>query len=905
MRVWIATALIALLAALLWPAGEQPHADAPPQPQLRRAEPWLTLAAQPRFTLRLTSSRDLCTAGTLTEISWQISGGAPPYTLSIDGESTDPTTENIRINCGALTETEAADEEAALAAKTITATVTDSRGVRREAALEVARAKALPAPAAAVKVYPSPNSISFEWLGAGGSTACDVEAPFAVRWRRSGATEWSYGLYQSDSHDACKVWRAFGGLQEGIAYEAAIAALRDPIESESPEALQWTNTTQGATVTTPSGVVVSSTHDSATVRWNRQPSAYLYVVSLAGPNGGRSTRLWRDLSESAWGDATSGIHEVVFRHLPSDTAFAVYVTIPTNVHQKRLVAETQVRTKAAPAAWTPPLRGAQNLRASATPDSITVRWDAPFVGADDSYKVTVYHPRYPSKPLIKWVYRNEFSQGNLEADLTYRVIIEHEGIVRAPKEIRVTTGTPAQPRNGAGPAGEQPHADAPPPQLRRAEPWLTLAAQPRFTLWLTSSRDLCTAGTLTEISWQISGGAPPYTLSIDGESTDPATDNIHINCGALTEAEAADEEAALAAKTITAVVTDSRGVRRETALEVQRARALPPLSVSADIWPLPEGLGVEWPRVDVSRCDVGECFAIRWRPAGETTWTIEPFQPTVHIVDELHHYIGGLDSGATYEVAVATIRDTIERETPSALRWTASVSGTTLTAPTGLTATATHDIVTLRWNRQPSAKFYYVFLNGGDGGLQNHLRALERDTWGDASTAFHEVVFPNLPSDTEFRAIVTSHYRPDDGPPAQATATIRTLPAPSGHTELPRGPQNLRATATDTSIAAMWDPPFSNAPSGYTVRLYHPASARPWVEGVWSPDLTITFRDLQAETTYRLVVEQHGPVANPAEISVTTSTSSPAVEGAESDSIPYLEPPPPSIRHCSHSSLCE
>ena len=45
MRRWITTALIALLAALLWPAGEQTRADAPPAPELRRAEPWLTLAA--------------------------------------------------------------------------------------------------------------------------------------------------------------------------------------------------------------------------------------------------------------------------------------------------------------------------------------------------------------------------------------------------------------------------------------------------------------------------------------------------------------------------------------------------------------------------------------------------------------------------------------------------------------------------------------------------------------------------------------------------------------------------------------------------------------------------------------------------------------------------------------------
>ena len=54
------------------------------------------------LTLELTSSRDLCTANTLTELSWTIAGGRPPYTLSIDGETVDAESESYRVNCGAI-----------------------------------------------------------------------------------------------------------------------------------------------------------------------------------------------------------------------------------------------------------------------------------------------------------------------------------------------------------------------------------------------------------------------------------------------------------------------------------------------------------------------------------------------------------------------------------------------------------------------------------------------------------------------------------------------------------------------------------------------------------------------------------------------------------------------------------
>ena len=440
---------------------------------------------------------------------------------------------------------------------------------------------------------------------------------------------------------------------------------------------------------------------------------------------------------------------------------------------------------------------------------------------------------------------------------------------------------------GLARADAPPESDEPPAERWSADPrlWLALIEwRQRLRLELESSRELCTAGTLTEISWEISGGTPPYALSVEGSPVNASADNVRINCGALSETEAADEKAALAAKRVTAVVTDSRGVRREAALDVARARALPAPDAVGGIRPYHDALTFTWGGIDVSRCSTAECYALRWRPIGEATWRIALFQFSPHVSDALNFYIDGLSSGRSYEAATAAIRDRVESETPDALSWSNTVRGVTLTAPTGLTATATYDTVTLRWDRQPSATQYNVWLNGGDGGLSNHITDDDEAAWGDPSGEFHEVVFRDLPSGMEFTAIVVSEYAAD-GSSMEATTKVRTLPMPAGREALPRGPQNLRVTATPTSITATWDEPFSGAPSGYIVSLYHPSVETPWLEWVWAPDLAVTFSELQPNVTYRLAVEQLGPVANPAELSITTNDSpSAAAQGVVGDS---------------------
>ena len=91
----------------------------------------------PPLDLKLESSRELCTAGTLTEVSWEISGGVAPYELSIEGAEVGLDADNIRINCGPLPADPVTGELIASQPKMFHASVSDSRGVSAAASVAV------------------------------------------------------------------------------------------------------------------------------------------------------------------------------------------------------------------------------------------------------------------------------------------------------------------------------------------------------------------------------------------------------------------------------------------------------------------------------------------------------------------------------------------------------------------------------------------------------------------------------------------------------------------------------------------------------------------------------------------------------------------------------------------------
>ena len=112
---------------------------------------------------------------------------------------------------------------------------------------------------------------------------------------------------------------------------------------------------------------------------------------------------------------------------------------------------------------------------------------------------------------------------------------------------------------------------------------------------------------------------------------------------------------------------------------------------------------------------------------------------------------------------------------------------------------------------------------------------------------------------------------------------MRTKPAPAGSTPLPRGPQNLRATATATTITVTWDPPFAEAKQSYRVYIYapggdvYPGGFRLHRDALYAPPWTFTFGvpsaaqlPLAPGITYRIRVVHDGIVRVETEISIAT-----------------------------------
>ena len=168
----------------------------------------------------------------------------------------------------------------------------------------------------------------------------------------------------------------------------------------------------------------------------------------------------------SWGDPASGIHEVVFTQLPTDTELVVAVTNIGVDWEEPVTAGTTVRTAVAPLEHTPPPRGPQNLRATATRDTITVQWDHPRPDVEEDYWLRIIGP--PGSVPIG--HRNahvfppasQYTYTGLDPGTSYRIVVMHNDIVRESAEITITTIAP--------------------PPLR-----LTIAA----------GRSECTAGTLT------------------------------------------------------------------------------------------------------------------------------------------------------------------------------------------------------------------------------------------------------------------------------------------------------------------------------------------------------------------------------------------------------------------------
>ena len=90
-----------------------------------------------------------------------------------------------------------------------------------------------------------------------------------------------------------------------------------------------------------------------------------------------------------------------------------------------------------------------------------------------------------------------------------------------------------------------------------------------LALALASSSELCTANTLAELSWTISGGKAPYTLTIDGETVNARAESHDVNCGPLEIEPLTSEPLIDQFKIFQALVTDEHGVSASAGATVE------------------------------------------------------------------------------------------------------------------------------------------------------------------------------------------------------------------------------------------------------------------------------------------------------------------------------------------------
>ena len=860
---------------------------------------WAPAAAQEvdPLTLELISSRDLCTANTLTELSWTISGGRPPYTLTIDGETVAANAESHRVNCGPIPADPLGPVPGTTPAKTFRASVTDSQAtpVTATAEVQVELAPPLPAPTNLWLSGLTQEVIyGFDYSVAGaGAQAPEDAGPYERLWQtgyvlRVRATSAS----AAELYDIVRVPQFTHVLEWSVPgpHHGMVASMRHPIERHTPSALIWSAPVSFALAETPQNVTVTATHDTVTVSWDEQPHADCNSLSIDGPAYHNDAHVW-DLSTS------SGRHTYTFERMPPETEFDIHISIGcyadepegTSYYTPNAYAFTGARTKAAPSDWTPPPVGPLNLRATATHDEITLTWDRPHPDARPAWRVLVYEgERYfatlaghSERPVrIRFGMRSY-----VRPSTTYRVLVTHHGATTGSGEVTVTTA--AAPAESVAPTSYE----------RLIPPVVTTEFLLPLTLELASSRALCTANTLTELSWTIAGGRPPYTLTIDGETVDAEADSHRANCGPIPTDPMGTVPGTTPTKTFRASVTDSQAtpVTATDAVQVELAEALP-APTGIETASLSVVIGVRWtpkpaPAEGVSRparfLPQG-LFLLRHRLLDADSWTYE-----LRADLKFPWWIVLLDEG-TRELMFAELRHPLEAETPEALDWSVATRAATHAPPENLTATATHNTVTVTWQRQPHALETWVFVrllaqDPYDGSLADFVQ--ETGVTGDAS-----VTFEHLPPDAEFVAKV------EYGDDVSASVPVRTTAAPDGYdyAAIPQGAQNLRATLSDTGtrITVTWDDPYPGNENHYDAHLIDVETgcrldrADIVLAGTnsWSTTGSAAFGRVQLGREYRVNVGHDAIPFTEASILVTTPDLPPSSRAAASAAAQEVDP---------------
>ncbi len=420
-----------------------------------------------------------------------------------------------------------------------------------------------------------------------------------------------------------------------------------------------------------------------------------------------------------------------------------------------------------------------------------------------------------------------------------------------------------------------------------------------LTLKLTSSRQLCTAGTLTQVSWIISGGTPPYALTINGEEVAAAAPHALASCGAMVDDGLEWLLSIGRQRHVTAVATDSLGAAATASARLTLAAALDPptdaQSRSFLVWlhtPVPVQFEFGDPQIR-TRWRAGtppwqpaaRYMLLRWRVQGADRWAYEAPAPVERFESEqLHKW--SVDKSLidrVLEIQLAHLRRGIERESPHALSWSPPQL-ISAAPPRDIVAKTTHDTITLSWGPNSPGTHYTAALSAG----------------GSDSPSWDIDVGPTCPCEAQFDSLLPdTWYRVHVGfaegyIDPQWSFDLRTEPAPPDWSADNRLPRNIEARSVEAGLEITWEPPLAEPKFDYQVCVI--PVARPFFfyecHSVNAGEQRHV-RAMQSPVTgtYRVRVSHQAIPAAAAERIVYL----PYPEAA--DAVSGSPPPPPDVRH--------
>ena len=396
------------------------------------------------LALHLEADSQVCTAGSFTEVRWEISGGVEPYEATLNGQPVDASSGAATIACGAaLAVPDWLRGIIPPAPVDVELAVADVSEAEARESLRLNRAPPLPAPVVSARPQTASTSVHASALGVGHGTT--QVRRYLVRWRPVGGAEWAYerSTASSTSRWSDSVFSADTG-GTGVRLEIEVAQVRSFAEQEEIDLLNWSDTTYATTGSPPTDLTARATHDTITISWGPAVEGLAWTTTI-GPMGDRDRdrdRRWGGNNRSAWIQKAAGPglpYEVSYGELLPDTLYGVRVRLDDNCfdygYGDDLCAPSQgllVRTAPAPPGWSREPRQPQNVQATAHAGGggIRVAWDPPLEGEERVYAVIAYEygtPRANPITPVGGVGGRSYVL-RLPLDTTYQVIVQHLGI---------------------------------------------------------------------------------------------------------------------------------------------------------------------------------------------------------------------------------------------------------------------------------------------------------------------------------------------------------------------------------------------------------------------------------------------------------------------------------------------